>query len=168
MKPWRVRFRRGLLWSNEMERVCLAGASCRMRGHGSRDRVGPGEGDGGAGTGRRTVMTSIPFVGSGLTADGLARFDRSAPGERPIMACRWHIDAEETLRFFWPAPGGERACVAMGWVAADSGTGVIEACPGGVTDGMLRMLQAAFPGRRWFEGAWDGSETVAGPARLAA
>jgi len=67
------------------------------------------------------------------------------------MAARWSVDADGTLRRAWPIPGEESRVRAYGWVAANETTGVIEGCDRAVDSALLEMLDAAFPGRRWFE-----------------
>ncbi|MEM7623461.1 MAG: hypothetical protein AAF235_09695 [Planctomycetota bacterium] len=114
---------------------------------------------------RRMVMSSIPFVGSPDSGS----FDHAAP---PSIACRWHVDHAGVLRLFWPIAGNEASCTALGWVAADEATGFIEACASGVSAKLLDLLEQRFPGRRWYEGAWDDGLAVdtdaAGDQRAAA
>ncbi|MEM7754409.1 MAG: hypothetical protein AAF297_02110 [Planctomycetota bacterium] len=76
-------------------------------------------------------------------------------GSRGYIGLRWHIDARNTLRVGWPDPVGAHEAVALGWVAEDRAIGVIEAPRSGLSDDQLDILDARFPGRRWFAGEWD-------------
>ena len=71
------------------------------------------------------------------------------------IATRWWVDQNGTLHLGWPRIGCEDAAAAIGWVATDTATAVIEAASAGVTTKLLDTLDARFPGRRWFEGFWE-------------
>lgn len=82
------------------------------------------------------------------------------PGQRPLIAARWHIDSADTLRRGWPEPGTEPDQIAVGWVPAAAGFGVIEWSGEPVSERMLEILERHFPGRRWVsarEDAWCGA-----------
>jgi len=106
-----------------------------------------------------------PFNAASSAQDRCGGFPRRNDGARELIAVRWHVDADHTLRLAWPQPGDEAACVALGWVAADRPIGVITAPDTGLPDHLLDLLDHRFPGRRWFAGEWTAADT---PPRLAA
>jgi hypothetical protein len=83
---------------------------------------------------------------------------RDASGRRLHVARRWWIDADHHVRDGWPAVGDEDSALAIGWVASDRPIGVIEAPADHCPSDLLDALEARFPSRRWFAGAWDVPE----------
>lgn len=86
-----------------------------------------------------------------------APLDRWTQGRVPV-AMRWWITRSGDLRTGWPAPGLETDAMAMGWIALDASSGVIEHPEPPVDVGILDLLEQRFPGRRWYAGDWDRSE----------
>lgn len=95
---------------------------------------------------------------------------QSAIGKAPesLIGMRWWIGEDNTLNMGWPEPGKEADCAAIGWVAADQAFGVIDAPSSILGSSVLDVLEAKFPHRRWYQGAWDEATTSSKPARVAA
>ena len=79
---------------------------------------------------------------------------------RLSVATRWWIDDSAQLHDSWPEPGFESSGLAVGWVAADRPIGVIEFPSDGLAAELIEMLDARFPGRRWFAGTWEDRGAV--------
>jgi hypothetical protein len=79
--------------------------------------------------------------------------DRWTDDRRPI-GLRWHITRSGDLRIGWPAPGLETTVLSMGWMTDDARIGIIEIPDSPVDVGILEILEARFPGRRWFAGSF--------------
>lgn len=75
--------------------------------------------------------------------------------QRVPIALRWWITRNGDLLTGWPAPGLEADAMAMGWIAQDSATGVIELPEPPIDVGILDILEQRFSDRRWFAGDWQ-------------